>query len=134
MEKDLNWDGLMKMKEFWKDILPNLHNSSSDVSCVSDTSSMYERIRLEKLTFAYRVVSASTGISRCNFAILQSDTKTSLYEIPGVPHQPFLKSLANCWGKQMQWTISMIWPFKLAIESSLHINIFWLTFFRNCSF
>uniref|UniRef100_A0A2K6GZJ7 Inhibitor of Bruton tyrosine kinase n=1 Tax=Propithecus coquereli TaxID=379532 RepID=A0A2K6GZJ7_PROCO len=61
-----------------KDILSNLHNSSSDVSCVSDINSVYERIRLEKLTFAHRAVSVSTDPSGCNFAILQSDPKTRL--------------------------------------------------------
>lgn len=46
------------------------------MSCVSDTNSVYERIRLEKLTFAHRAVSVSTDPSGCNFAILQSDPKT----------------------------------------------------------
>ncbi|XP_006873335.1 PREDICTED: inhibitor of Bruton tyrosine kinase isoform X2 [Chrysochloris asiatica] len=66
-----------------KEILSNLQNSSSDV-CVSEVNSAYERIRLEKLTFAHRAVSVSTDPSGCNFAILQSDPKTSLYEIPVV--------------------------------------------------
>lgn len=61
---------------FLADILPNLHHSSPDVSCVSDTNSVYERIRLEKLPFAHRAVSVSTDASGCNFAILQSDPKT----------------------------------------------------------
>lgn len=61
---------------FLAEILSNLHNSSSDVSCVSDINSVYERIRLEKLTFAHRAVSVSTDPSGCNFAILQSDPKT----------------------------------------------------------
>ena len=53
-----------------------LNNSSPDVSCVSDINSVYERIRLEKLTFAHRAVSVSTDPSGCNFAVLQSDPKT----------------------------------------------------------
>lgn len=61
---------------FLAEILSNLHNSSSDVSCVSEINSVYERIRLEKLTFAHRAVSVSTDPSGCNFAILQSDPKT----------------------------------------------------------
>lgn len=61
---------------FLTEILSNLHNSSSDVSYVSDINSVYERIRLEKLTFAHRAVSVSTDPSGCNFAILQSDPKT----------------------------------------------------------
>ncbi|XP_036271154.1 inhibitor of Bruton tyrosine kinase isoform X2 [Pipistrellus kuhlii] len=78
-----------------KEILSNLHNSSSDVSCVPDTNSVYERIRLEKLTFAHRAVSVSTDPSGCNFAILQSDPKTSLYEIPAVSSSSFLEELGK---------------------------------------
>lgn len=78
-----------------KDILSNLHNSSSDVSCVSDTNSVYERIRLEKLTFAHRAVSVSTDPSGCNFAILQSDPKTSLYEIPAVSSSSFFEEFGK---------------------------------------
>ncbi|KAM5257001.1 inhibitor of Bruton tyrosine kinase isoform 1-T1 [Ctenodactylus gundi] len=77
-----------------KDILSNLHNSS-DVSCVSDTNSVYERIRLEKLTFAHRAVSVSTDPSGCNFAILQSDPKTSLYEIPAVSSSSFFEEFGK---------------------------------------
>ncbi|XP_040595587.1 inhibitor of Bruton tyrosine kinase isoform X2 [Mesocricetus auratus] len=78
-----------------KDILPNLHHSSSDVSCVSDTNSVYERIRLEKLPFAHRAVSVSTDASGCNFAILQSDPKTSLYEIPVVSSSSFFEEFGK---------------------------------------
>ncbi|XP_015425779.1 PREDICTED: inhibitor of Bruton tyrosine kinase isoform X6 [Myotis davidii] len=72
------FDEKRKSSEKKAEILSNLHNSSSDVSCVSDTNSVYERIRLEKLTFAHRAVSVSTDPSGCNFAILQSDPKTRL--------------------------------------------------------
>ncbi|XP_028364538.1 inhibitor of Bruton tyrosine kinase isoform X2 [Phyllostomus discolor] len=78
-----------------KEILSNLHNSSSDVSCVSDVNSMYERIRLEKLTFAHRAVSISTDPNGCNFAILQSDPKTSLYEIPAVSSSSFFEEFGK---------------------------------------
>ncbi|XP_004399999.1 PREDICTED: inhibitor of Bruton tyrosine kinase [Odobenus rosmarus divergens] len=78
-----------------KEILSNLHNSSSDVSCVSDINSVYERIRLEKLTFAHRAVSISTDPSGCNFAILQSDPKTSLYEIPAVSSSSFFEEFGK---------------------------------------
>lgn len=78
-----------------KDILPNLHHSSSDVSSVSDTNSVYERIRLEKLPFAHRAVSVSTDASGCNFAILQSDPKTSLYEIPVVSSSSFFEEFGK---------------------------------------
>uniref|UniRef100_A0A671FLR5 Inhibitor of Bruton tyrosine kinase n=1 Tax=Rhinolophus ferrumequinum TaxID=59479 RepID=A0A671FLR5_RHIFE len=78
-----------------KEILSNLHNSSSDVSCVSEINSVYERIRLEKLTFAHRAVSVSTDPSGCNFAILQSDPKTSLYEIPALSSSSFLEEFGK---------------------------------------
>ncbi|XP_039105694.1 inhibitor of Bruton tyrosine kinase isoform X2 [Hyaena hyaena] len=78
-----------------KEILSSLHNSSSDVSCVSDINSIYERIRLEKLTFAHRAVSVSTDPSGCNFAILQSDPKTSLYEIPTVSSSSFFEEFGK---------------------------------------
>ncbi|XP_011920292.1 PREDICTED: inhibitor of Bruton tyrosine kinase isoform X4 [Cercocebus atys] len=78
-----------------KEILSNLHNSSSDVSYVSDINSVYERIRLEKLTFAHRAVSVSTDPSGCNFAILQSDPKTSLYEIPAVSSSSFFEEFGK---------------------------------------
>ncbi|XP_077018441.1 inhibitor of Bruton tyrosine kinase isoform X2 [Tamandua tetradactyla] len=78
-----------------KDILSNLHNPSPDVSCVSEINSTYERIRLEKLTFAHRSVSVSTDPSGCNFAILQSDPKTSLYEIPVVSSSSFFEEFGK---------------------------------------
>ncbi|XP_077606384.1 inhibitor of Bruton tyrosine kinase isoform X2 [Crocuta crocuta] len=78
-----------------KEILSSLHNSSSDVSCVSDINSIYERIRLEKLTFAHRAVSVSSDPSGCNFAILQSDPKTSLYEIPTVSSSSFFEEFGK---------------------------------------
>ncbi|XP_036774688.2 inhibitor of Bruton tyrosine kinase isoform X2 [Manis pentadactyla] len=78
-----------------KDILSNLHNSSSEMCCISDINSVYERIRLEKLTFAHRAVSVSTDPSGCNFAILQSDPKTSLYEIPVVSSSSFFEEFGK---------------------------------------
>ncbi|XP_035880284.1 inhibitor of Bruton tyrosine kinase isoform X1 [Phyllostomus discolor] len=84
-----------KSSEKKAEILSNLHNSSSDVSCVSDVNSMYERIRLEKLTFAHRAVSISTDPNGCNFAILQSDPKTSLYEIPAVSSSSFFEEFGK---------------------------------------
>ncbi|XP_059557092.1 inhibitor of Bruton tyrosine kinase isoform X5 [Myotis daubentonii] len=89
------FDEKRKSSEKKAEILSNLHNSSSDVSCVSDTNSVYERIRLEKLAFAHRAVSVSTDPSGCNFAILQSDPKTSLYEIPAVSSSSFLEELGK---------------------------------------
>nr|XP_004660449.2 inhibitor of Bruton tyrosine kinase isoform X1 [Jaculus jaculus] len=84
-----------KNSEKKADILSNLHHTSSDVSCVSDTNSVYERIRLEKLTFAHRAVSVSTDPSGCNFAVLQSDPKTSLYEIPVVSSSSFFEEFGH---------------------------------------
>ncbi|KAF4025064.1 hypothetical protein G4228_017062 [Cervus hanglu yarkandensis] len=84
-----------KSSEKKAEILSNLHNSSPDVSCVSDINSVYERIRLEKLTFAHRAVSVSTDPSGCNFAILQSDPKTSLYEIPTVSSSSFFEEFGK---------------------------------------
>ncbi|XP_077606385.1 inhibitor of Bruton tyrosine kinase isoform X3 [Crocuta crocuta] len=84
-----------KNSEKKAEILSSLHNSSSDVSCVSDINSIYERIRLEKLTFAHRAVSVSSDPSGCNFAILQSDPKTSLYEIPTVSSSSFFEEFGK---------------------------------------
>ncbi|XP_053457593.1 inhibitor of Bruton tyrosine kinase isoform X2 [Nycticebus coucang] len=77
------------------DIFSNLHNSSADTSCISDVNSVYERVRLEKLAFAHRAVSVSTDPSGCNFAILQSDPKTSLYEIPSVSSSSFFEEFGK---------------------------------------
>uniref|UniRef100_A0A452S960 Inhibitor of Bruton tyrosine kinase n=1 Tax=Ursus americanus TaxID=9643 RepID=A0A452S960_URSAM len=71
------------------------NSEKKDVSCVSDINSVYERIRLEKLTFAHRAVSVSTDPSGCNFAILQSDPKTSLYEIPSVSSSSFFEEFGK---------------------------------------
>ncbi|XP_023596163.1 inhibitor of Bruton tyrosine kinase isoform X3 [Trichechus manatus latirostris] len=92
-----------KSSEKKAEILSNLHNSSSDVSCVSEVNSVYERIRLERLPFAHRAVSVSTDPSGCNFAILQSDPKTSLYEIPVVSSS----SLFEEFGKLLRETDEM---------------------------
>ncbi|XP_005377740.1 PREDICTED: inhibitor of Bruton tyrosine kinase isoform X5 [Chinchilla lanigera] len=78
-----------------KDIVSNLHNSSSDVPSASDMNSVYERVRLEKLAFAHRAVAVSTDPSGCNFAVLQSDPKTSLYEIPAVSSSSFFEEFGK---------------------------------------
>ncbi|XP_028903554.1 inhibitor of Bruton tyrosine kinase [Ornithorhynchus anatinus] len=82
-----------------KEIITNLHNSSSEVSWAHDTSSVYERIRLEKLTFVHRAVSVTTDPSGCNFAVLQSDPKTSLYEIPSVSSSSLAEDLGKLLGE-----------------------------------
>uniref|UniRef100_A0A672TSV3 Inhibitor of Bruton tyrosine kinase n=1 Tax=Strigops habroptila TaxID=2489341 RepID=A0A672TSV3_STRHB len=61
-----------------KELVSSLQNSSCDVACEHDTNSVYERIRLQKLTFVHRAVSIATDPNGCNFAVLQSDPKTRL--------------------------------------------------------
>ncbi|XP_048351373.1 inhibitor of Bruton tyrosine kinase isoform X2 [Sphaerodactylus townsendi] len=77
-----------------KEIVANLQNSANDVA-TNDASSVCERIRLEKLAFVHRAVSITTDPNGCNFAVLQSDPKTSLYEIPSVS----LSNFAEDFGK-----------------------------------
>ncbi|XP_013366314.1 PREDICTED: inhibitor of Bruton tyrosine kinase isoform X4 [Chinchilla lanigera] len=84
-----------KSSEKKADIVSNLHNSSSDVPSASDMNSVYERVRLEKLAFAHRAVAVSTDPSGCNFAVLQSDPKTSLYEIPAVSSSSFFEEFGK---------------------------------------
>ncbi|XP_076136323.1 inhibitor of Bruton tyrosine kinase [Alosa pseudoharengus] len=50
---------------------------------------VYERIRLEKLPYVHRAVSITVDSKGRNFAVLQSDPKTSLYEIPTVSMSTF---------------------------------------------
>ncbi|XP_077162028.1 inhibitor of Bruton tyrosine kinase isoform X1 [Paroedura picta] len=80
-----------------KEIVTNLQNSSNGMS-INDTSSVCERIRLEKLAFVHRAVSITTDPNGCNFAVLQSDPKTSLYEIPSVS----LSNFAEDFGKLLK--------------------------------
>lgn len=88
------FDEKRKNSEKKAEILSNLHNSS-DTSCISDINSVYERIRLEKLTFTHRAISVSTDPSGCNFALLQSDPKASLYEIPTVSSSSFAEEFGK---------------------------------------
>lgn len=55
--------------------MSNLQSPSDDVTSY-DTKNVYERIRLEKLTFVHRAVSVTTDPNGSNFAVLQSDPKT----------------------------------------------------------
>ncbi|KAM4772213.1 inhibitor of Bruton tyrosine kinase [Rhinophrynus dorsalis] len=64
-------------------------NSISDSSFHCDTHSVYERISLQKLSFVHRAVSVTTDPNGCNFAVLQSDPKTSLFEVPAVSSSIF---------------------------------------------
>lgn len=82
-----------------KEVVSSLQNSSYDVSCHYDTNSVYERIRLEKLAFVHRAVSVTTDPNGCNFAVLQSDPKTSLYEIPSVSSSSFVEDFGKLLGE-----------------------------------
>ncbi|XP_017933565.2 inhibitor of Bruton tyrosine kinase isoform X1 [Manacus vitellinus] len=92
-----------KISEKKAELVSSLQNSSYDVSCEHDANSVYERIRLQKLTFVHRAVSIATDPSGCNFAVLQSDPKTSLYEIPSVS----LSSFGMDFGKLLDETDEM---------------------------
>ncbi|XP_032538507.1 inhibitor of Bruton tyrosine kinase isoform X1 [Chiroxiphia lanceolata] len=92
-----------KISEKKAELVSSLQNSSCDVSCEHDANSVYERIRLQKLTFVHRAVSIATDPSGCNFAVLQSDPKTSLYEIPSVS----LSSFGMDFGKLLDETDEM---------------------------
>ncbi|KAM6968095.1 inhibitor of Bruton tyrosine kinase [Aplochiton taeniatus] len=50
---------------------------------------VYERIRLQKLPYVHRAVSITVDSKGRNFGALQSDPKTSLYEIPTVSPSSF---------------------------------------------
>uniref|UniRef100_A0A672ZKU4 BTB domain-containing protein n=1 Tax=Sphaeramia orbicularis TaxID=375764 RepID=A0A672ZKU4_9TELE len=57
----------------------------------SDTVTLYERIRLEKLPYVHRAVSITMDSKGRNFGVLQSDPKTSLYEVPSVSPSSFFQ-------------------------------------------
>ncbi|GCC27162.1 hypothetical protein chiPu_0005584 [Chiloscyllium punctatum] len=59
------------------------------VNTIGMNNILYERIRLEKLPCVHRAVSVTMDMNGRNFAILQSDPKTSLYEIPNVSSSSF---------------------------------------------
>uniref|UniRef100_A0A673VY52 Inhibitor of Bruton tyrosine kinase n=1 Tax=Salmo trutta TaxID=8032 RepID=A0A673VY52_SALTR len=58
-------------------------------SVLHDGGTVYERIRLEKLPYVHRAVSITMDSKGRNFGVLQSDPKTSLYEIPSVSPSSF---------------------------------------------
>ncbi|XP_054477461.1 inhibitor of Bruton tyrosine kinase [Anoplopoma fimbria] len=64
---------------------------SVEVCGHSDAVTMYERIRLEKLPYVHRAVSITMDSKGRNFGVLQSDPKTSLYEIPSISPSSFSK-------------------------------------------
>uniref|UniRef100_A0A671WHQ6 Inhibitor of Bruton tyrosine kinase n=1 Tax=Sparus aurata TaxID=8175 RepID=A0A671WHQ6_SPAAU len=62
---------------------------SVEVCGPSDAGTVYERIRLEKLPYVHRAVSVTMDSKGRNFGVLQSDPKTSLYEIPIISPSSF---------------------------------------------
>ncbi|KAK7886467.1 hypothetical protein WMY93_026088 [Mugilogobius chulae] len=61
-------------------------------SCVEVCGQMgtfFEKIRLEKLPFVHRAVSVSMDSKGRNYGVLQTDPKTSLYEIPNLSSSSF---------------------------------------------
>nr|XP_028578683.1 inhibitor of Bruton tyrosine kinase isoform X1 [Podarcis muralis] len=87
-----------KNSEKKSEIVTNVQNSSTEVSSC-DTNNVYERIRLEKLAFVHRAVNVTTDPNGCNFAVLQSDPKTSLYEIPSVSTSSFSEDFGKLLGE-----------------------------------
>ncbi|KAI4904062.1 hypothetical protein NFI96_033883 [Prochilodus magdalenae] len=59
----------------------------------SESGGVYERIRLEKLPYIHRAVSITMDSKGRNFGVLQSDPKTSLYEVPTVSASTFTQHL-----------------------------------------
>ncbi|KAB5586398.1 hypothetical protein PHYPO_G00001130 [Pangasianodon hypophthalmus] len=55
-----------------------------EVCSHSESGSVYERIRLERLPYIHRAVSITMDSKGRNFGVLQSDPKTSMYEVPTV--------------------------------------------------
>uniref|UniRef100_A0A673VXF9 Inhibitor of Bruton tyrosine kinase n=1 Tax=Salmo trutta TaxID=8032 RepID=A0A673VXF9_SALTR len=64
-------------------------NGSVEVCGYPEGGTVYERIRLEKLPYVHRAVSITMDSKGRNFGVLQSDPKTSLYEIPSVSPSSF---------------------------------------------
>lgn len=56
---------------------------------VLESGGVYERIRLEKLPYIHRAVAITMDSKGRNFAVLQSDPKTSMYEVPTVSSSSF---------------------------------------------
>ncbi|KAJ8354071.1 hypothetical protein SKAU_G00216380 [Synaphobranchus kaupii] len=61
----------------------------------SEFSGAYERIRLERLPYVHRAVSITMDSKGRNFGVLQSDPKTSLFEVPTVSPTSFSKHFLN---------------------------------------
>uniref|UniRef100_A0A8D3BQZ9 Inhibitor of Bruton tyrosine kinase n=1 Tax=Scophthalmus maximus TaxID=52904 RepID=A0A8D3BQZ9_SCOMX len=68
---------------------------SVEVCGHSDSGTLYERIRLEKLPYVHRAVSITMDSKGRNFGVLQADPKTSLYEIPSISPSSFSQHLRS---------------------------------------
>ncbi|XP_069743488.1 inhibitor of Bruton tyrosine kinase isoform X2 [Narcine bancroftii] len=92
-----NWAGSGKKNLEKKDDLSCiLQNPMNQVINTTELSnSLYERIKLEKLPCVHRAVSVATDSNGRNFAVLQSDPKTSLYEIPNVSSSSFTEDFGK---------------------------------------
>ncbi|XP_053350018.1 inhibitor of Bruton tyrosine kinase [Clarias gariepinus] len=62
-----------------------------EVCAHSDSGSLYERIRLERLPYIHRAVSITMDSKGRNYGVLQSDPKTSMYEVPNVSASLFTR-------------------------------------------
>uniref|UniRef100_A0A3B3QKJ4 Inhibitor of Bruton tyrosine kinase n=1 Tax=Paramormyrops kingsleyae TaxID=1676925 RepID=A0A3B3QKJ4_9TELE len=73
----------------------SLHDSKPYFFPVSEAGGAYERIRLERIPFTHRAVSITMDMKGRNFAVLQSDPKTSLFEVPSVSASSFPEHLRS---------------------------------------
>lgn len=89
------WHGEAKAVTESKDVTPAPQNSLCDSFGHCDVNTMYERIRIERLSYVHRAVSVTTDPNGCNFAVLQSDPKTNLIEIPAVSPSTFAEEFGN---------------------------------------
>ncbi|XP_041043865.1 inhibitor of Bruton tyrosine kinase isoform X5 [Carcharodon carcharias] len=76
-----HWTGAEKTNSEKKEEFSNILQSSLDqfVNTAGMSNNLYERIKLEKLPCVHRAVSVTMDLNGRNFAILQSDPKTSSY-------------------------------------------------------
>ncbi|XP_069091721.1 inhibitor of Bruton tyrosine kinase isoform X2 [Pleurodeles waltl] len=89
------WHGEVKAITESKDVIPAPQKSLCDSLGHCDLNTVHERIRLERLPHVHRAVSVTTDPNGCNFAVLQSDPKTNLYEIPSVSPSTFAEEFGS---------------------------------------
>ncbi|XP_064411625.1 inhibitor of Bruton tyrosine kinase-like isoform X2 [Latimeria chalumnae] len=88
------WTGDAKRNSEKKEDVSNLLNSPV-LHFNTESNDAYERIRLEKLLSVHRAVSVTMDSNGRNFAVLQSDPKTCLYEIPMVSSSTFTEDFSR---------------------------------------